>query len=38
METLSKQQNIQLIELLKNLQQGIMEIEKDNVINIIEGR
>lgn len=38
METLSNQQNIQLIELLKSLQQGIMEIEKDNVMNIIEGR
>lgn len=38
MGTLTSQENIQLIKLLKSLQKGIMEIEKDNVINIIEGR
>ncbi|MBU5255529.1 MULTISPECIES: MarR family winged helix-turn-helix transcriptional regulator [Tissierella] len=38
MEVLTVEENNQLIKLLKTLQQGIIEIEKDNVLNIIEGR
>ncbi|HAE91324.1 MarR family transcriptional regulator, 2-MHQ and catechol-resistance regulon repressor [Tissierella praeacuta DSM 18095] len=38
MEVLTVEENNQLIKLLKTLQQGIIEIEKDNVLKIIEER
>lgn len=38
MGTLTNEENNQLIKLLKSLQQGIIEIEKDNLLNIIERR
>lgn len=38
MEVLTVEENNQLIKLLKTLQQGIIEVEKDNVLKIIEER